>query len=99
MAGLARRHRVALVGRWTLNQAERPPDVLELPGLGQLAGAFANVILLHRQTSAGEAEPNLGAAAEARVVQVAGRPVEPRIVPLLFDQRFAGFSEPERSSS
>ena len=92
MASLARKHRVAFVVRSLLNRGRHPPEVLELPGVGRAAELFDSVVLLHRDVN-GEPGAAGSAAAEARIVRSGGRDVEPRAVPLRFDQRFAGLLE------
>jgi hypothetical protein len=82
-----------MVVRGVLNRGNHPPDPLELPGLGASARVFDGVILLHRET-AGEMENTQAVGvAEARITRVHGHDVEPRLVPLRFDQRFAGLLE------
>lgn len=96
IAGLARKHQVALALRWVMPQAEHVPDVVELPGVGALARPFDAVAIVHRDERQAEREPEPEASvadAQVRVLRVAGHDVEPRIVPLRFDQRFAGLLE------
>ncbi|OGQ90071.1 MAG: hypothetical protein A2289_13550 [Deltaproteobacteria bacterium RIFOXYA12_FULL_58_15] len=88
----ARKHQVALLVRAILPQAEHPPNRLELPGVGAMAEAFSSVVLLHREEvtdPAGVPDQATGMA-EAFVVRTHGHDVEPRVVSLRFDQRFAG---------
>ena len=85
---LAQRHRVAMVVRMILPQGGHPPDRAELPGVGAVAALADAVMFVHRDLdgSAGRAE--------AMIIRVADADVEPRIIPLRFDQRFAGLLEP-----
>jgi hypothetical protein len=88
----ARKHRVALLLRVILPRADHPPNRLELPGVGAMAGAFSAVVLLHREEVTDPAGVPVEATGriEASVVRVRNADVEPRVVPLRFDQRFAG---------
>ena len=81
--------------RMLLPKGNHPPDVLELPGLGSTIEPFDAAILLHRERFAEEEEvtPAQAGQAAAHVVRVHGANVEPRVVPLRFDQRFAGLLE------
>src|SRR5690606_14587499 len=92
LASLSRRHKVALVLRMLLPRGQHPPDLLELPQLGTIAGSATAVILLHRHgmDTTGEEDPG---EATAKVVRVANHDIEPREVALRFDQRFAGLLE------
>ncbi|MEZ4270711.1 MAG: DnaB-like helicase C-terminal domain-containing protein [Myxococcota bacterium] len=92
LALVAQRQRVALVLHLTLNVGKHPPDLLELPGRGSAAQLAQAVVLLHRSTDE-SANPAECAEARAQVVRVGGKEVEPRLIPLAFDQRFAGLSE------
>jgi predicted ATP-dependent serine protease len=104
LAQLAQKHQVAIAVRTILNRGGHRPELLELPGLGAAAKACGAVVLLHRDTGANDdgtsyaddvtptAEMAPGRA-EARVVWVGAREVEPREVRLRFDQRFAGLLE------
>ncbi len=95
LASLARKHQVALVVRLLLPKGNHPPDVLELPGLGRVADSCEAAVLLHRERFVGEEEvtPADAGRAEAYVVRVADAEVGARVVPLRFDQRFAGLLE------
>jgi hypothetical protein len=96
LVAIARRQNVALLVRVILSRAEHPPNRLELPGVGAMAEAFAAVVLLHREEitdPTGVPDAAMGTA-EAHVVRVNGHDVEPRVVQLRFDGRFAGLLEP-----
>ncbi|MEE8409559.1 MAG: DnaB-like helicase C-terminal domain-containing protein [Myxococcota bacterium] len=95
LVSIARKHCVALVLRTVLPRGEHLPNRLELPGVGAMAEAFSSVILLHREEvtdPTGSSEDAAGRA-EVHVVRTGGHDVEPRVVPLRFDQRFAGLLE------
>jgi len=96
LVSIARRHRVALLTRCILPRASHPPTRLELPGLGALADPFGAVLLLHRDevTDPQGAPEQAAGHAEVHVLRLGGREVEPRVVPLRFDQRFAGLLDP-----
>jgi replicative DNA helicase len=96
LSSIATRYKVAVVVRIVLPQAVEPPNRLELPGIGSVADLFSTVILVHREEVTDPShvpEAALGHA-EAQVVRLGGHDVEPRFVPLRFDQRFAGFLDP-----
>jgi replicative DNA helicase len=92
LCDVARHHHVAAVLRHVLPKADHPPNRLELPGVGAMAEQFAAVVLLHREevTNPDAAPDEAVGLAELHVVRVAGRDVGPRVVPVRFDQRFAG---------
>jgi replicative DNA helicase len=95
LVDIARKHQVALLVRVVLPRAEHPPNRLELPGVGAMAEAFSSVVLLHREEvtdPTGVPDEAMGMA-EASVVRVNSHDVEPRVVSLRFDQRFAGILE------
>lgn len=95
LADIARKHQVALLVRVVLPRAEHPPNRLELPGVGAMAEAFSSVVMLHREEvtdPTGVPDEAMGVA-EASVVRVHHHDVEPRVVSLRFDQRFAGILE------
>ncbi|MEK7704820.1 MAG: DnaB-like helicase C-terminal domain-containing protein [Myxococcota bacterium] len=95
LARLAERHQVAVLVRYTLPRRHHPPALEELPGLGAFAAPAAAVLLVHREeVSNPDGMPDEAAGqAQIHVVRLRGRRIEPRVVELLFDQRFAGLVE------
>lgn len=89
---VAQHHRVAAVLRHVLPKADHAPNRLELPGVGAMADKFATVVLVHREevTNPVSAPDDSVGLAELHVVRVGSRDVGPRVVPVRFDQRFAG---------
>ncbi len=92
LASIARQQGIALVLRMVLPKGHHPPDLLELPGLGAAVLPFGAAILLHRERRGDDQgdEATATSRAEARIVRLNGAEIEPRVVPLRFDQRFAG---------
>lgn len=95
LVSIARKHCVAMVLRTILPRGEHLPNRLELPGVGAMAEAFSSVMLLHREevTDPTGSPTSAAGQAEVHVVRAGGHDVEPRIVALRFDQRFAGLLE------
>lgn len=95
LAAIAHEQQVALVVRMILPKGNHVPDVMELPGLGAAVLPFGAAVFLHRERLVDEADDeSTGAShAEARVIRLRGAEIEPRVIPLRFDQRFAGLLE------
>ena len=81
--------------RQILPRGLHAPDRIELPGLGSIAEQFEAVVFVHRFTGEEGDELADPSRAFAQVIRVQHRDIKTRSVPLHFDQRFAGLSEPE----